>query len=107
MTSTDYPPHGPEKTDRWYKCGQHVQAGGVCSGLGENLGIDRNVVRLLAVILFFLTGPLLIVAYFVAYFVLPWRPDTGPYRSRFLAVFAIAVLAIVAVLVTFTFVLPR
>lgn len=94
MTATSYPPHGPEKTERWYKCGQHVQVGGVCSGLGENLGIDRNLVRVLAVLLFLFTGPILIIAYLVTYIVLRWRLDTGPYRSWFRVVVVVGILAV-------------
>lgn len=73
-----YPPHGPEKTDRWYSCGEHQQLGGVCAGLGEYLGVDRNMVRLITVLVSFMSSGAILLAYIVLFFVLPRRPDTRP-----------------------------
>ncbi len=47
---------------------------GVCAGLGEYLGIDPTVVRLMFLLAFFLTGPGVLIAYLVMMVVIP--PET-------------------------------
>ena len=47
---------------------------GVCAGIGSYANIDPTVVRLLTVLLFFLTGPALIVAYIVMALIIPEEP---------------------------------
>ncbi len=50
---------------------------GVCGGLGEYANIDPTVVRLIAVVLFFLgMGPGIILAYFIMMIVIPEEPTT-------------------------------
>ncbi len=50
---------------------------GVCGGLGEYANIDPTVVRLIAVVLFFLgIGPGIILAYFIMMIVIPEEPTT-------------------------------
>lgn len=44
---------------------------GVCAGIGEYANIDPTIVRLLTVLLFFLTGPGMIVAYIVMALIIP------------------------------------
>ena len=44
---------------------------GVCAGIGDYATIDPTVVRLLTVLLFFLTGPVVIVAYIVMAMIIP------------------------------------
>lgn len=44
---------------------------GVCAGIGEYTNMDPTVVRLIAVALFFLTGPGLIIAYLIMALVIP------------------------------------
>ncbi|HEY5984103.1 MAG TPA: PspC domain-containing protein [Anaerolineales bacterium] len=44
---------------------------GVCAGLGEYANMDPTIVRLMAVALFFLTGPGMIVAYIIMALVIP------------------------------------
>jgi phage shock protein PspC (stress-responsive transcriptional regulator) len=44
---------------------------GVCAGLGEYLGIDPTVVRLLFVLGFFLAGPGMVLAYLIMAIVTP------------------------------------
>jgi phage shock protein PspC (stress-responsive transcriptional regulator) len=44
---------------------------GVCGGIGAYANIDPTVVRLAAVLLFFLTGPGVVVAYLVMALVIP------------------------------------
>ncbi len=44
---------------------------GVCAGIGEYANIDPTIVRLLAALLFFVTGPVVIVAYIVMALIVP------------------------------------
>lgn len=44
---------------------------GVCAGIGEYASMDPTVVRLLATLLFFMTGPVMIVAYIVMALIIP------------------------------------
>ena len=44
---------------------------GVCAGIGEYTNMDPTIVRLLAVLLFFLTGPGMLVAYLVMAIIIP------------------------------------
>lgn len=62
------PPHPPKRLvrsreDRWL--------GGVCGGVGEYAGIDPNVVRLLAIVGGVFSAGTLLVAYLVAWVVMP------------------------------------
>ena len=47
---------------------------GVCAGIGEYANMDPTIVRLLAALLFFLTGPGMIVAYIVMALIIPEAP---------------------------------
>ena len=47
---------------------------GVCAGLGDYANIDPTIVRLLTALLFFLTGPVVIVAYIVMALIIPQEP---------------------------------
>ncbi len=52
---------------------------GVCGGIGQYANIDPTVVRLLAVLLFFLgMGPGILLAYFIMMIVIPEAPTTQP-----------------------------
>lgn len=53
--------------------------GGVCGGIGEYANIDPTIVRLVAALLFFLTGPTLIVAYIVMALIIPEEPAVAPH----------------------------
>ncbi len=44
---------------------------GVCGGLGEYANIDPTVIRLAAVLLFFVTGPAAIIAYLIMALIIP------------------------------------
>jgi phage shock protein C len=46
---------------------------GVCGGIGEYLNVDPNAIRLLWIIFMF-AGGAGVVAYIVAYFIIPERP---------------------------------
>lgn len=47
---------------------------GVCAGLGEYSHIDPTVIRLAAVLLFFLTGPGVVAAYVIMALIIPEEP---------------------------------
>ncbi len=47
---------------------------GVCAGIGEYVNTDPTIVRLLAALLFFVTGPVVIVAYIVMALIVPEAP---------------------------------
>jgi len=44
---------------------------GVCAGMGEYANMDPTIVRLLTVLLFFLSGPVIIFAYIVMALIIP------------------------------------
>lgn len=48
---------------------------GVCGGLGSFANIDPTVIRLIAVLLFFVTGPAILLAYFIMMIVIPEEPS--------------------------------
>ncbi len=47
---------------------------GLCGGLGEYANIDPTVIRLLAVLLLFLTGPGMILFYLIMALIVPQAP---------------------------------
>jgi phage shock protein C len=47
---------------------------GVCAGVGEYANMDPSIVRLLTVLLFFMTGPVVIIAYIVMALIIPEQP---------------------------------
>jgi len=47
---------------------------GVCAGLGEYSNIDPTLIRLIAVLLLFLTGPGIILAYLIMALIIPEEP---------------------------------
>ena len=51
---------------------------GVCGGLGEYSNVDPTVIRLAAVLLFFVTGPAVIVAYLIMALIMPEQPAPQP-----------------------------
>ena len=48
---------------------------GVCSGLGYYSKIDPTVIRLAAVLLFFLTGPGIVAVYIIMALIVPEDPE--------------------------------
>ena len=44
---------------------------GVCGGLGDYLGMDPTVMRLIFVLLFFVTGPGILLAYIIMALIVP------------------------------------
>lgn len=61
---------------RIYLSNTDKKVGGVCAGIGEYFGIDSTIVRLLTVILTFLTGFVPgIIIYAIAWGIIPQRKD--------------------------------
>ena len=48
---------------------------GICSGFGHYSNIDPTVIRLAAVLLLFLTGPGIVVAYIIMAIIVPEEPE--------------------------------
>ena len=44
---------------------------GVCAGLAEYMGLDPTVVRLIFVLLFFVSGPGILLAYLIMMMIVP------------------------------------
>ncbi|WP_417320459.1 PspC domain-containing protein [Emcibacter sp.] len=59
---------------RLYKDSFRGKICGVFAGLGDYLGINPGLLRLLGVIGIFMTGPAIIVAYFIAALVMSEKP---------------------------------
>lgn len=47
---------------------------GVCGGLANYMGMDPTVIRLIFVLLFFVTGPGVLLAYFIMMMIVPEEP---------------------------------
>ncbi len=47
---------------------------GICAGIGEYSNIDPTVIRLIAVLLLFLTGPGVVIAYIIMAIIIPEAP---------------------------------
>ncbi len=59
---------------RLYRSSQDKQLGGVCGGVAEHLEIDSSLVRMGAILLFFVAGTGFL-AYLVAWLVIPLDTD--------------------------------
>ncbi|WP_434512393.1 PspC domain-containing protein [Desulfitobacterium sp. AusDCA] len=59
---------------RLYRSGRDKMLGGVCSGLGEYFNIDPTLIRLAVIIAVFGAGAGLL-AYLIAWVVIPINPD--------------------------------
>ena len=63
---------------RLYRSVKDQKLGGVMGGLGEYLNVDPNIVRLLAVVIWVITGFIpLLIAYLVAWMILPEEETAG------------------------------
>ncbi len=63
------------------RCTNDKVLGGVCAGIGRQLNMDTSTVRLLAVLIFFLTGSTIGLAYLILWAVLPEAP-CAPEQQR-------------------------
>jgi phage shock protein PspC (stress-responsive transcriptional regulator) len=57
-----------------YRSEHNRMIGGVCAGIGEYLGIDPTLIRLITVLLFFAAGGAIALAYLVMLIVVPAEP---------------------------------
>lgn len=70
-----------ENYKRLYRKSEGKVFAGVCSGLGEYFDIDPVVVRL-AWLLFAFLGGSGVLAYLIAWLVVPARPDSGTVQYK-------------------------
>ncbi len=68
---TAEPPRGAAGPKRLYLLREGEMIGGVCNGLAAYFGVDPTIVRLAFVLLLFLSGGLVAIAYIVLMFVVP------------------------------------
>ena len=61
-------------TKRLYRSNDSRMIAGICGGLGSYLNIDPTIVRLIAVIGFFLTASVFFWAYLILWIVIPEQP---------------------------------
>ncbi len=54
---------------------------GVCAGVADYLEVNVSVVRIMTFVMFFLSGSIVSIAYFGAYFILDEKPEGEPYVS--------------------------
>ncbi len=54
-----------------YRSGENKVIGGVCGGIAGYLQVDPVIVRLLCVLIFFLSGPVMFLIYLVLMFIMP------------------------------------
>ena len=55
---------------------------GVCGGLGDYLGMDPTVIRLIFILLFFVTGPGVMLAYLIMALIVPSETPVQPVQSQ-------------------------
>ena len=68
---------------RLFKSESNKVIGGVCGGLGEYLGIDPTILRIIAVVLIFFHGAGLVI-YLIAWLCMPKRrPETYGYQNQY------------------------
>lgn len=60
-----------------YRDADRAWIGGVCAGLAGHLGFNLKLTRLLAIVALLSAGPIAVVAYIAAVFLLPSRSDPG------------------------------
>jgi phage shock protein PspC (stress-responsive transcriptional regulator) len=65
MTTTNLAP------SRFHRSRSNRMIGGVCAGLARDLGVDLNLLRILAVVSLFASGGLAVVAYIAGWALLP------------------------------------
>ncbi len=57
-----------------YRSTSNRMIAGICAGLGEYSNIDPTVIRLVAVLLLFVTGPGVVIAYLIMALIIPEEP---------------------------------
>lgn len=69
-------------TRRMYRSNSNKVIGGVCGGMGEYFDVDPTLLRLIAVVGALATGGLIILAYLLAWIILP-QPFPGQPTAEF------------------------
>lgn len=64
----------PKSIKRLYRCEKEKVIGGVCAGLAEYFEVDPVFIRLLWVLMTIFSMGLGIIAYLVAYIIMPQEP---------------------------------
>ncbi len=64
----------PVEPRRLYRSRDDKVLMGLCGGLGDYFHVDPVVIRLIFIVLEFLTAGLLIIAYFIVGFIVPKQP---------------------------------
>jgi phage shock protein C len=59
---------------RLYRSNKDRMLAGICGGLGEYLNVDTTIVRLVAVLGFFVTASAVFWAYLIMWIVIPEQP---------------------------------
>ena len=67
---------------RLYRSRREKKIGGVCGGVAEYFEVDPTLVRLAAIIFIFATGGGGLIAYFIAWAIIPDRPSGSTGRSE-------------------------
>ena len=57
-----------------YRSDTDRMVAGVCAGLAKYISMDPSIIRLVAVLLFFVTGPGILVAYLIMALIVPIEP---------------------------------
>ncbi len=63
---------------RFYRDTDRACLGGVCAGVAEYLGFNLKVTRILTVVAFLMMGPVVLLAYVAAVFLIPATPGGRP-----------------------------
>jgi phage shock protein C len=63
-----------ETTITLYRSLSNRMFAGVCAGLGDYMNMDPTVIRLIFVLLFFITGPGILLAYIIMMLIVPEEP---------------------------------
>lgn len=68
----------------FYRSADRAVLGGVCAGVADYFGLNLRVLRVLALIAFFVAMPVSVIAYLAIVFLIPARSSNGyePSRSR-------------------------
>lgn len=61
-----------------YRSRKNRLLGGVCGGVAEYFNVDPVLVRIIAIVIGLITGPVILVAYVVAWIIVPERPTEKP-----------------------------
>jgi phage shock protein C len=64
----------------FYRSADRAVLGGVCAGIADHFGFNLRVLRLLAVIAFFVAMPMAVIAYLAIVFLIPARDGDGYYE---------------------------